>query len=725
MRAQQFLRSGEICFNSTLISALRHRTHPALVRVKEEEHEDSSPRPRANSHLSTGFQPSASDILSSHRQQPHGSQIHASTFMREPVGDMFRPGTYRKSPAPFASPIETTTASLPKKRRVTISGADAPSAFRSVHLIPASLRGLNASAPPEVIEQLHTAMQLKQQQKALIIARRAGRSGGATPEPSCLSSSFVQTHMHRPSDLSGSQASPISPWDSAEVAGQTPSASTLPHEPASRTSSPSQETSRSPQTRSRKIRQTIGGPSSSTMAAALDLEMEVEEGQSDATQLTRRRTQSSVLPTTTSGVHGISSPGSSSALRRAKVGSHPAGRLTIAEMERSLDGYTAPFAYREIGSSARNSILPPRRADPYETDAERYTYGQAGGIGSPGGPIRHSHSSPKLFRSPPTGSAMPDAGPSGRPEITHPTSLSGPSSGYLRLDTETARHHSRPYRDDDNVQSGQSGFSTPSLPGVQTIQSGFSFSRSGGGDGIRSRRASFVGTPQTAASSHFTSRSPVAEMPQTRFPPPTSRAGPSQRPPLAASEPSSANLEFPPSASGNDPIMSRDRFVSFFEGMYESMVDARRVRAWIQEQQSIRAAESSSDLPPVSMPPSSTVHDNTETSRAISFGGASYVRADDVQSLIDARIEVVRQEGRREMEKMLRRVDELEKRVEEIEPEERQGSATPAALVPPLAPLPTSANRSVHASARTTPVDMAGEMDVDDGHADDRSRQDT
>jgi hypothetical protein len=649
---------------------------------------------------------------------------------------MFQSG-YRKSPAPFVSSIETTGISLPKKRRVTVSGADAPSTLRSLPLIPTPLRGLNSSATPEAIAQLRTALQVKHQQKALISARRAGKSGGATPEPSSLSSSFVQTHMPRPSDLSGSQASfvsltsPISPWDSSDVTGlahSSTSASTVPHERASRTSSPSQDASRSPQIRSRKTRQTIAGPSSSTMAAALDIEMEVEEGQSEATQVTRRRTQSSVLPTTAAGA----SSGSSSASRRSKVASRPPVRPTIAEMERSLDSYAAQFVSGEFSPSAGNSI-PPRPAALYETDTERSVYGQAGGIGSLGGPIRHSHSSPRLFRSPPTGGAMPDVAPPGRPEMAlsqpHSTSLPRPSSGYFRLDTESARLHSRSYQDDDNPQSGQSGFTTPSLPGVQAIQSGFSFSRSGGaGDGMRSRRASFVGTPQTPASTHFTSRSPVAEMPQTRFPPPTSfRAGPTsqQRPPFITSEPSSANLEFPPSASGIDQIISRDRFVSLFEGMYDSMVDARRVRAWIEEQQSIRAAEASSEPPSISMPSSNTAHDNSETSRAMSFGGASYVRSEDVQSLIDARVDVVRQESRREIENLLRRVNELEKRVEEkLEPEEHQGSATPAALASSLAPLSVSANGSEHASARTTPVNTAGEMDVDHVHADDKWRQD-
>lgn len=718
--------SHDICFIPILTSALRLRTHPALIRVKEEDHEENSPRPRANSQISTGFQPSASDVPSSAtspHQQPHVSQ---TTFTRETVADIFRSGTSRKSPAP----LETTATSLPKKRRVTVSG-DAPSALRIVPLIPAPLRGLNSSAPPEEIEQLQTAVQLKQQQKALINARRVGKSGGPTPEPSPLSSSFVQTNMSRPSDPSGSQTtlgtltSPISLWNSSEVAGPThssTSASTLPHEHASRTSSPLQDTSRSPQIRSRKIRQTIAGPSSSTMAAALDLEMEVEEGQSDATQITRRRTQSSVLPTSTIGGYGVSNSGSSSASRRVKM--RPIARPTIAEMERSLDSHAAQFASREIGSFAGNNIPPPRRADTYEPEAERSVYGQASGIDSPGGLVRPSHSSPRLFRSTPTGSAIPDIGPSGRPEITLPqpqSTLPGPSSGYFRLDTESARHHSRPYRDDDNGQSGQSGFSTPSLPGVQTIQSGFSFSRSGGvGDGARSRRASFVGTPQTPASSHFTSRSPVAEIPQTRLPPIASRVGPifQQRPPFA-SEPSSANLEFPP-AAGVDQFISKDQFVSLFEGMYDSMADARRVRAWIEEQRSIRAAETSSELPS-----SSTAHDNSETSRTISFGGQSYVRTEDVKSLIDARVEGVRQENRREIENLLRRVDELEKRVEEkLETEERQGSATPAALAPPLAPSSVSANGSGHASARTTPVGMAGEMDVDDDHAVDGSRQD-
>lgn len=271
--------------------------------------------------------------------------------------------------------------SLPKKRRVTVSG-DAPSSLRYSNsggghhaspLIPVPLRGLNTSATPEDVEQLKIALTLKQQQKALISARRTGKSGNATPEPllsSSLSSPLfapppppgamnTNTHNHhhhqqphrvsdpRTATSFASLTSPVSPWDSSDVAGGHPqsftsaSTSTMPHENdpdyghdherrdidkrsrASASSSPSRSPDSPRPPRIRKIRHshsagagvmgiitsgpTTTEPSLSTVEAALDIEMEVEEnGHSDATQLQtnvagpmagRRRTQSNVFPT--------------------------------------------------------------------------------------------------------------------------------------------------------------------------------------------------------------------------------------------------------------------------------------------------------------------------------------------------------------------------------------------------------------------------------------------
>ena len=38
-----------------------------------------------------------------------------------------------------------------------------------------------------------------------------------------------------------------------------------------------------------------------------------------------------------------------------------------------------------------------------------------------------------------------------------------------------------------------------------------------------------------------------------------------------------------------EDVISRDRFVSLFGGMYDSLIDARRVRSWIDDQQRLRA----------------------------------------------------------------------------------------------------------------------------------------
>ncbi|MDA4133125.1 MAG: hypothetical protein OK454_08390 [Thaumarchaeota archaeon] len=121
-------------------------------------------------------------------------------------------GVFHQSPQVSTDLTISTTANLPKKRRVTVSGAnEAPLALRGTGpSIPASLRGLHTSATPETLEQLKLALTLKQQQKALIHARRTGkaipsvasgttlgaigagtsRSGAVTPEPAL-------THMIR------------------------------------------------------------------------------------------------------------------------------------------------------------------------------------------------------------------------------------------------------------------------------------------------------------------------------------------------------------------------------------------------------------------------------------------------------------------------------------------------------------------------------------------------
>lgn len=198
------------------------------------------------------------------------------------------------------------------------------------------------------------------------------------------------------------------------------------------------------------------------------------------------------------------------------------------------------------------------------------------------------------------------------------------------------------------------------------------------------------------------------------------------------------------------------------------MIDAQRVRAWIEEQQSIRPGVDPSSSTELPLPPPISSSSNVifqdepagdEPPSGSAGPSSGYVRADDVQSIVDARVDLIRVESRREIERLAQRVQELEKRVaekdpgpehelvrereRESEPEliherdhrpesdlgdanepERQGSATPAAHVAPRVASncsSTAANdpsAGHQPSARTTSVNdhpaAPGKMDVDD-----------
>lgn len=212
--------------------------------------------------------------------------------------------------------------------------------------------------------------------------------------------------------------------------------------------------------------------------------------------------------------------------------------------------------------------------------------------------------------------------------------------------------------------------------------------------------------------------------------------------------------------------------------MYDSMVDARRVRAWIEEQHSIRAGDVGSeppshggaagDSPPfprTTATPAPPPAGASAATAAAAVSGGGFVRAEDVQSIVDARVDLIRAESRREIERLADRVRELEKRVssgpssgsphgaeEEIDashdlqldslrvaesesevvrepgPESdlgsglavddsgvvRQGSATPTTPDAPPLLSPTGAQTPEHrANYNTASANAAGEMDVD------------
>lgn len=106
------------------------------------------------------------------------------------------------------------------------------------------------------------------------------------------------------------------------------------------------------------------------------------------------------------------------------------------------------------------------------------------------------------------------------------------------------------------------------------------------------------------------------------------------------------------------------------------MVDARRVRAWIEEQHSIRAGDVGSeppshggaagDSPPfprTTATPAPPPAGASAATAAAAVSGGGFVRAEDVQSIVDARVDLIRAESRREIERLADRVRELEKRV--------------------------------------------------------------
>ncbi|KAF8318505.1 hypothetical protein DL93DRAFT_400779 [Clavulina sp. PMI_390] len=816
---------------------------PALVRVKEEEHEENSPRSRANSLASSGYHSPAAPGTSSgtRQQQPHGggSQTHAPSPLREhegpaaPGGDvMFR-----------ASAGAGLTSSLPKKRRVTVSG-DAPSALRysgsNAPLIPMPLRGLQPTASSEAVEHLQLAVRLKAQQKQLIQARRSGKSVSSvvTPEPFALPSSLsspsfaapanvVTSHHgagarssrpHRPSDPSGGAttttvASPVSPWgDSSDRPQSFSSFSTVPHEHehdrdrdndvrSRNSSSPSRSPesplyARSPRShpyaagRYRKSRHqslvagmlasgppgvSAGGgmappthePSSSTVEAALDLEMEVEDDEglpSDETQDAaataavvaahgRGRTQSSLLPTSsapdlrgssllprtnsgsssptpTSGPAYLSQPrgagrhathsgyanpptrppyaqghardhGGREPVHSARgrgeapghltvhtvnVGTNPSNATssgtggpnpssatptpTLAEMERSLvkqsQTHQAQHQLRMYEGAPQPASLP-HGPPPYERSRDRTPLADHGS-GRAHPPT--SESSMATFRRPPESyghSATPTA-----------------EGGYYPppSDPHYPPHHSQiPPHSHSNTHTQHRDHRE--LPSLHTLQPAFHRR-----DSVSTRPdvapgESSRGPPSPTVSpirqNHRSSHSHY-----TPYPPPHHRASVPQTDAIlqAPAVIHPAHRESLQSAGGVatiDQIIDRGRFVSIFEGMYDTMMDARRVSAWIEEQRSLRATDPGVVHPPEEQQPLSTLGEHgPETSTSPSRG--TYVRVEDLNAIIDTRVQAALLQRQGELERLENRIRELELRVA---PDAGVAPATPDILAEP------------------------------------------
>lgn len=763
----------------------------------------------------------------------------------------------------FDHPALNMISTLPKKRRVTVSG-DAPNSLRHggnassgaasgsnlPPLIPLPLRGLNETAPAETITQLQQAYQLKMQQKALILARRTGRNNHlaendgtlqsiplnttfATPAPPStipllrqLPSSHNSKLPHRPSDPTTALTSPvsISPWDNSDREGRAAetrqarsvtSTSTMPPRDAEGEvdveeedgSSPSRSqgsisspagriSNRTMRERPRKMRHLaateetaqgagIAGPSSTTMEAALDIEMEAELDDDDAagspapvshhrlssshpysshshsrahsrappnhsSGAGRRRTQSNIFPTSSSldvGAGGIgplrnlshlpsasSSPGRGVSGRvHASTHSHiphyPPG-FSTASSSRNKERPTVRTSSIPSGTGPRTSGAIPsiaemeRSLDRRQTQYQSLTTGGLdvyAGVPRPSSPSGHQESSGD-YLAPRSAYTDRENGLGSASTITasrprdwagatqSPTTATLPPNSAYPLDSSDPRTSisysysqvHRPHRRDDERQSLPSLHSLHAEVDLASVRSGASSRRTSfvsreGGDSHRlphsfdqqpapSQRAPFVTsdaptTPLTtlAASASMSSTPAHRQLQHHRSSQGTSHFGERMHgsasnvlPPLLPTPLSPSSPQRPPqiistSYQHNMPpienIISRGRFVSLFEGMYDSMVDARRVSAWIEEQQSLttgQGANGRDDRGPSTSPP---IHVGSVNDPEGAIGSGGYVRIQDVQSLIDSRVDAVRVEARRELDGLAGRIRELERRL--------------------------------------------------------------
>ncbi len=134
------------------------------------------------------------------------------------------------------------------------------------------------------------------------------------------------------------------------------------------------------------------------------------------------------------------------------------------------------------------------------------------------------------------------------------------------------------------------------------------------------------------------SAAPAFSQPSSQPPAQTSR----HTHPAPSDAPSSPSLD--DIASGSGDLISKTAFMSLFEGVYDSIKDARRIRAWIEDQQKHPAPASPREDDP-----------------------SGYVREQDVARIVEEKVQTVRDEARHEISLLTRRIQELELRLKASE----------------------------------------------------------
>ena len=499
--------------------------------------------------------------------------------------------------------------------------------------------GFNIPRTPEALDQLRNASSLKQQQKALIDARRASQSLGATPEPSTTPITIPRPENGGPPSRSqsrmsiASMTSPISPLGSSDAQGTTASFtsfSTAARDDSSRATSPGSPSPR--RQRSHRPSSLIATASSSAVDAALDIEMEVEEHSDATTQLTRRRGNSNLAATVAAPVTfaaSESTPGPGS--RRSRPNPKLTVRTSAADWDN--DPRSAKAISRPAETSTASHIIPSRSvlpSQPMDSSSDvagehsGYGPGMGGNVGFTGERIRRSaQPSGNIpgaggFRSPHSTSA-PGLTESSGPAVTsgHPVITSGPSHrGPLptvpqQQSLSNSRGSDQPYphppapsmSNARRMSLSTSNLNTPLLPSFPPT-----------GSHIQ-RHNSFPSAPSVS----------------TLYP--TPRSSTSLRP-INPTPIHQSNVD----SRGTEDLVSRTAFINLFEDVYDTFADARRIRSWLDDQQQRQMQQNQS------------------------FEG--YVREEDLTRILDDRISAVREETRREMDSLKLRVRELEERWE-------------------------------------------------------------
>ncbi|KAF8340354.1 uncharacterized protein EI90DRAFT_3116904 [Cantharellus anzutake] len=635
----------------------RRKTHRAIIRVKVEDRDDPTGRAADFSVVS------GQSYRSRHSSSPSGASLRrmststtSTSLTPYDVPSPLRvPSESSGETAPFNANLNplnlsvlsssTATSGIPKKRRVTVSGASIPSSTRSMYgqmsaaVSPISPAVIGFSVPktPEAVNQLRNALSLKHQQKALIEARRFSQSVGATPEPSIVgTASTSKAKRGRPpkrseSQVSGTAASPVSPLGSSDFAGTTASFTsfTTNLDTNSRASSPGSACNMEHERRHPTSSTPIISPS--TMEAALDVEMELE---TDSTPLFMRR-----RPEGDNGNPSRSEEAAGGTIHSEQQPPSRKGRsnpkLTLRtdtgqwpSMEKS--GPHIAWSQSTEALSRENTSL--RSAPPTSTpnhlqfrDVEAYQPpGASSGVGF------SSHSSP-------TERSSVSAGTQRRPTLSSP---------HFHRQSDAHLHVPRPQNASYDDASGMQQQSHGPRPVPPSRTSSFHSQASSEHLPASDRSPSFVQLERRHpfSQSHGQQTTPLdSTATATTFarPPSQLSMGPRQHGHLAPlPDTALSSSRNGGGAAGTDDLISKITFMSLFEGVYDSMVDARRIRAWIDDQQKHQASASPLD------------------------DRSGYVREQDVARIIEEKLQTVREEARHEIDFLTGRIRELELRLE-------------------------------------------------------------